>query len=323
VVEYTDFVISVDLPGDTLQTQNWFPPPAGLKGLVLSTKNFYAGYVGSKLYLSEQYIAYAWPTDYAIDFTGTILHVTRYGDTLCVFTDREIALIVGNTPLEVRKIKVEGFELLTSMFSTTEMDGLLYFSTPIGIAAVSGTNVAVVSDDIIAERWWRDNINVAETRMVSFDNTLYVLQQPDGQVYRMGLQSDRGGFVRLSDANVRDLYTSSSYLGVAFLLSTPEGDAYIFDTGSAGDRLVKWRGRTEVADIPMAVISVRVLATNFPIQFRVYNEDGQQLDITVASDKIRKLPVMKRGREWSFEVEALAGASNIVSLEVGTSGRVR
>jgi len=322
-IVYEDFTLSVDLDGDTLQTLNWAPPPDDLKGLTLSTKNFYAGYVGSQLFLSELYIPYAWPTDYAIDFTGNILHIARYGDTICVFTDREIALIVGNTPLELRKIKVEGFELLTSIFSTTEMDGLLYFSTPIGLAAVSGTNVAVVSDDLIAERWWRDNINVTETRIVSFDNTIYVLADEDGQIYRMGLQSDGGGFVRLSDQNVRDLYTSSSYLGVVFLLSDPEGDAYVFDTGEEGDRLVKWRGRTEVADIPMAVISVRILATEYPIQFRAYNEVDAQLDIQINSDKVRKLPVMKRGREWSFEVEALTNPANIVSLEVGTSGRAR
>lgn len=327
VVEYTDFIVSVDLDGDTLQTLNWSPPPADLRGLTLSTKNFYAGYVGSQLYLSELYVPYAWPTDYIIDFTGDISHIARYGDTLAVFTDREIALIVGNTPLEVRKIKVEGFELLTSIFSTTEMDGLLYFCTPIGLAAVSGTNVAVVTDDLVSEKWWRDNINVHEARLVSFDNTLYLLHQPDGQVYRMGLQQDGGGFIRLSDQNVRDLYTSSSYLGVIFLLSEPEGDAYIFDVGANGDRFIKWRGRFEVADIPMAVISVRVLATNYPVQFRVYNELGLQLELPINSDKIRKLPVMKRGREWSFEVEVLDEdgnlPANIVTLEVGTSGRVR
>jgi hypothetical protein len=322
-LEYVDFIISVDLPGDTLQTTNWTSPPAGLKGLILSTKNFYAGYVGSKLYLSEPFVPYAWPTDYAIDFTGTILHLTRYGDTLCVFTDREIALIVGNTPLEVRKIKVEGFEQLTSIYSTAEMDGLLYFCTPIGIAAVSGSNVAVVSDAVVSERWWRDNINVSEMRLVTFDNTIYILQQQDGQVYRMGLQEDGGGFVRLSDANARDLYTSSTFLGVVMLLSSPEGDAYVFDTGSAGDRLVKWRGRMEIADIPMAVISVRALASAYPLQFRVYNEDGVQLDITLTSGAVRKLPVMRRGREWSFEIEALSGPADVVSLEVGTSGRAR
>ena len=319
VVEYTDFIISVDLDGDTLQTLNWSPPPADIRGLVLSTKNFYAGYAGSKLYLSEPFLAYAWPEDYAIDFTGDIRHIARYGDMLAVFTDREIALIVGNTPLEVRKIKVEGFELLTSIYSTTEMDGVLYFATPIGVAAVSGTNVAVVTDDLVSERWWSTNINVGEVRIVSFDNALYVLQEPDGQLYRVGLQEDGGGFVRLGDPAVRDVYTSSFYLGVVVLKST-EVDAYVFDTGTAGNRTTLWRGRTEVADIPMAVISVRVLAEAYPVTLRVYNEIEETLNIPINNDKVRKLPVMRRGREWSFEIE---GDTNIVSLEAGTSGRVR
>jgi hypothetical protein len=326
IVYYTDLLLSVDLPGDTLQSTNWEAPPDDLKGLVLSTKNFYAGYVGSKLYLSEPFLAYAWPGDYAIDFTGDIRHISRYGDMLAVFTDREIALIVGNTPLEVRKVKCEGYEQLTSIYSTAEVDGVLYFATPTGIAAISGTNVAMATDEIVAERWWRDNIDVAEVRVAAFDNTIYLLSNLSGaqQLYRMGLRGDGGGFIRLGDLDVRDICTSSFFQGVA-VLKTTEEDEYIFNTGAQGERTVIWRGRTEMADVPMAVISVRVLADDYttPIKFRVYDEDGVNAlpePFELSSDKVRKLPVMRRGREWSFEVEA---PTNIVSIEVGTSGRVR
>jgi hypothetical protein len=72
----------------------------------------------------------------------------------------------------------------------------------------------------------------------------------------------------------------------------------------------------------MAVISVRVLAEAYPVTFRAYEGDDSVplLELTLSSDSVRKLPVMRRGREWSFEIE---GSSNIVSLEIGTSGRVR
>jgi hypothetical protein len=318
---YTDYTLSVDLPGDTLQTVNWYPPPADLKGLILSTKGFYAGYVGSQLFLSEPHIAYAWPTDYAIDFTGDIQHIARYGDTLAVFTDREIALIVGNAPLEVRKIKVEGFELLTSMFSTAEMDGLLYFASPTGIAAISGSNVAVITDDVISERYWRDNMNTPDIEVKAFDNALYLLAEPLGQAYRIGLQEDGGGFIKLSDANIKSVVTSATYQGVIMLPST-ETDPYVFNEGSDVNRTVTWRGRVEVADIPMSPISVRVLAEEYPVTFRVFEGDAgvESLEIQLTRDNVRKIPILRRWREWSFEVEA---TGNVISLEVGTSGRAR
>jgi hypothetical protein len=319
-VVYTDLLLSVDLPGDTLQTTDWAPPPSTLRGLVLSTKGFYAGYVGSELYLSEPFLAYAWPTDYKIDFTGDISHIARYGDMLAVFTDREIALIVGNTPLEVRKIKVEGFELLTSIYSTSELDGLLYFATPTGMGVLSGTNAAIVTDEVVAERWWRDNIDASECAVATFDNVIYLLAQPGGQLYRMGLREDGGGFVRLSDSPIRDLHASSFFRGVV-MLPTAETGYYIFNVGADVARTAVWRSRVEVADIPMAVISVRVLAEEYPVIFRVY--EGEEaiaaLEITLQNDRVRKLPVMRRGREWSFEVE---GDTNIVSLEVGSQSPV-
>ena len=129
---------------------------------------------------------------------------------------------------------------------------------------------------------------------------------------------------QVGDADVRDIYTSSTFLGVVVLKST-ESDEYLFDVGTTGNRTVIWRGRVEIAEIPMAPISVRVLAEDYtvPVIFRIYEGDSPApaaLEVTLSSDKIRKLPVIRRGREWSFEIEAPA---NIISLEVGTSGRVR
>ena len=142
-----------------------------------------------------------------------------------------------------------------------------------------------------------------------------------GKAYRIGMKSDGGGFVGLSDFPIRDLYTSSFYRGVVFL-PTSEEDYYVFNRGADAPRTVRWRSRVEVADVPMAVISVRVLADVYPVIFRIYEGDATTpvLELDLTSDKVRKLPVLRRGREWSFEVEALG---TVATLEVGTSGRVR
>jgi hypothetical protein len=315
-IQYEDEKMAVDLPGDTLPSLNWVPPPSDLKGLVLSTKGFYAGFSGSQLFLSELHLAYAWPDKYKIDFTGQILHIALYGDELAVFTDREIALITGNTPLEVRKVKVEGFELLTSIYSTVEVDRMLYFACPTGIAALSGPSVSVVSDPVISERYWRDNVDSAEVRIDSFDQALYLFSKD--QAFRLGLGEGGGGFIKLSDSPLRDLYTSSTYQGVA-MLPTSGTNYYLFNEGSAGNRTAKWMSRLEVADVPMAPLSIRILANGYPITFRIYDTVELAQTLTISNDSVRKLPVLRRGREWAFEIES---AYNMVSLEVGTSGRV-
>lgn len=331
---YLDLKLSVDLPGDTLQSRKWETPDPNLKGLVLSTKGFYAAYLGNLLYLSVPRLAYAWPKDYAIEFTGDVKHIARYGDSLAVFTDREIALIVGNSPLEVRKVKVEGFENLSSIYSTSEMDGLLYFATATGLAAIAGANVAMVSDALVSEAFWRDTMDSANVQVEAFDSAVYVLSGVEGQLFRLGLQKEGGGFVELSDANILDIHASSFYEGVMLLPETGEGtpapaaaDArrfYVFNVNSTtmDERKVTWRSRVEVAGIPMSPISVRVLADKYPadLRFRMYNGDDPAyvLEITPTDDRVRKMPVLRREREWSFEIE---GTANMLSIEVGTSGR--
>lgn len=327
-INYSDNLLSIDLAGDTLVSTNWQPPPAGLKGLVLSPKSFYAGYVGNTVYLSEPNLGYAWPPDYAIDFVGEVRHLAIYGDTIAVFTDLEVALIVGNTPLTVRKIKLEGFELITSIFSTTELDGVLYFSTPTGIGAVSGSQVSMVSANIFSERYWRDTVDLANVRMVGFDNSLYILSDVAGTFYRLDLDPNGSQLVELTNGegagdygDIRDICFSQVYNGIV-VLPDSETNQYVFNQGSDVDRTVVWRSRVAVFETPVALISVRVLADEYPVTFRVYVGDDPtaKATVTLNSDHVRKMPVLRREREWSYEVEA---DTRIVSVEVGTSGRVR
>jgi hypothetical protein len=210
---------------------------------------------------------------------------------------------------------VEGFELLTSIYSTVEVDRMLYFACPAGIAALSGPSASVVSDPVISERYWRDNVNADEVRIDSFDQALYLFSKD--QAFRLGLGEGGGGFIKLSDSPLRDLYTSSTYQGVV-MLPTSGTNYYLFNEGSAGNRSAKWASRVEVADIPMAPLSVRVLAEGYPVTLRIHDAIAVRQTITLSGDKVRKLPVLRRGREWVFEIES---AYNIVSLEVGTSGR--
>lgn len=318
--DYKDITHSIDLDGDTLATSTYDPPPADLNGLVLSTKGFYAGYSGSRLYLSEPHLAYAWPEGYIIDFTGDILHIALYGDMIAVFTTDEISLVVGHTPMQARKVRVEGFELCTSPLSTVELGDALYFSAPTGIAALGGTSVSLISDQVFSPAYWRDVMKPETIQMVGFENALYMLPDEGTSVYRMALGSGGGGLVELTTPdNTRDLSISRHYPGVIFHDSV--NGPYRFEDGST-PRVMKWRSRIEMADIPMAPISVRVFANAYPVTFRLYKGDvvDPSVVVVLSSDKIRKLPIARREREWSFEVES---ETEILSLEIGTSGRVR
>jgi hypothetical protein len=311
----------VDLPGDTLVSKDWVAPPEDLKGLVLSTKNFFAGYSGNQLFLSEVALPYAWPRKYAIDFLGDIIAIHRYGDHLAVFSTDEIALIVGHSPDTVRKIKVEGFERLQAPRACTEAAGGLFFATDSGIAALSGTTIQLMSSAIFSQTQWRDLVT-SSTVFESDGDFLYVLFDRAGRLMRFSL-GQSPNIMWLSDS-LLDIVYSEHYSGLASLPDpADEGTVFIYDSGSLDTRSPVWRSKVELSNAPMSPISVRILSSQYPVEFNLYSglESLPALTLNIMDDTVRKLPVVRRSKRWSFEVRPPEGAS-LDLLEIGTNGRI-
>lgn len=83
---------------DTLQTDEYDAPPAGLQGLTAVQNNFLAGFVANEIYFSELNRPHAWPVSYKITIEHNIVGLAAVGSSLFVATDSYPYLVTGNDP---------------------------------------------------------------------------------------------------------------------------------------------------------------------------------------------------------------------------------
>jgi hypothetical protein len=70
-----------------LTTDEYDPPPEGLRGLVVIQNNILAGYVGNTLYFSEPKVPHAWPKEYATVLEYNVIGLSVLNGALVVLTD--------------------------------------------------------------------------------------------------------------------------------------------------------------------------------------------------------------------------------------------
>lgn len=83
---------------DTLETDEYDPPPATMQGLVALQNNFLAGFVANEIYFSELNRPHAWPVKYKVTIEHNIVAMTAVGGALFVATDAYPYIITGSDP---------------------------------------------------------------------------------------------------------------------------------------------------------------------------------------------------------------------------------
>lgn len=94
---FVDTVVGVDL-GERLPSQQWYPPPPNMAGLVSHPNGFLAGFTGNQLYVSEPYQPHAYAPGNVKVFDYAIIALGVYGNTIVVATSGFTYLVSGSNP---------------------------------------------------------------------------------------------------------------------------------------------------------------------------------------------------------------------------------
>lgn len=158
------FLDDYDVGGLTtiLPSLNYEPPPDELRGLVLLPSNIMAGFVGSKVYLSEPGQYHAWPSDYVLTFDYNVVGLAVNAGTLVVLTEGYPYRVDGNTPESMVPNKVDSMYPCLAKRSIVSTGTGVYYATHSGLALYSPARGSErVTKFVLDRETWDDFIDGA------------------------------------------------------------------------------------------------------------------------------------------------------------------
>lgn len=310
VSKYTDTTLDSGL-AETLESDNYFPPPADLAGIVMHPKGFVAGFSDRTVYCSETNLPHAFPlgTQYAVDYDIVGLGVA--GNSIIVMTTGHTYALTGVLPNQLDTFRVSGLYPCVNKRSIADNGITVLYAAADGLVAVSDHVGRLMTKELYRETQWRD---LGPFSMVAevYDG-IYHAWSTSGAI---AIDFDEGGsaLTTLSsevDGVWRDLETDSLYF-----LEDDKIYQYWGDTDNRKE--ATWRSREFTTGRPVHFGVGRVVATEYPVTFRLYKADTKVAEVTVDSDEAFRLPSV--GRDNYHAVE-LAFSGDVDRVNLGQSMR--
>lgn len=312
-ISYVDQVKQAEL-GEVLPSENWLPPPTGMKGLKMMANGVAIGFLGNTVFMSEPNLPHAWPHQYTVDYE--IVGLGTFGQTVVVLTKGYPYLMQGVDPAAMSTSRLPLPQSCSSKRSIVDTgDGTLYAS-PDGLVSIGSGGIQVISQGTLSRDQWQaykpDTINayLYNSRWHGF-----CTDSSGTRVLLIFDFSGQGATMTVSNIN-QSAAVSAGYYDAAtdILYLAQSGGIQRHDTGAALTYL--WRSKTYRMPQQMNFSVAQVRAKAYPVTMRVYADGVLKHTQTVASANHFRLPAGFKGLDWHFELE---GTSEITEVFLATS----
>lgn len=270
---------------DTLQTDEYDPPPTNLTGLVALQNDFLAGFVANEIYFSELGRPHAWPESYKVTLEHNAVALAAVGGALFVATDAFPYVISGSDPaagLSIQRIDLN--YPCTNAKSLVVMEYGVVYATYEGLAVYSPFGTQLLTKYNFDDDTWGQSLDpktvVGEFFgskyigshssggftfevnkntggiFTTFNGTVgYLLKQDGGKVLQ---QNDYG--ILLNLASYVD-FTASYFDSVNYkLYFARESDVYQFDNLEQPPTTMYWKSKVFKTKDMINLGAARVIA---------------------------------------------------------------
>lgn len=308
---YTDSLDGEDLI-EVLPSTDWYPPPAGLRGLRLMANGVMVGFRGNEVCFSEPYLPHAWPARYRLTVDYPIVALGSYDTTIVVATEGRPFIITGSHPDGMAQRELDLIEPCVSMRSMVSMGHGVVYASRNGLVYVGNGGARLVTPAIVTRQEWASfqpaTIRACEYRQqyVAFFGT----SESDGGGFFIDPLSADAGMVTLS-AKARAVHRDPLNEDL-YLLDWAKNIAK-FEAGAANLTAV-WRSRVIELPAPASFTAGRVETVSpATTEIRVYADGALHSTTIVTDDKPFRLPRSGRARRWEIEVRT-TGTIRSVSI---------
>lgn len=243
----------------TLESDEYDPPPADLKGLTTIQNNVLVGFVGNTLYFSEPALLHAWPNRYATPVSDDIVALAATSGSLLVLTKSYPFIVTVNDPANgISVARVDTLLPCLSARSVVTMEYGIVWSTNDGLAVYSPTvGATLVTKVLYNNDTWRVDVD-PNTVVASFYGETYFASHSAGSFVFEQDAKVGGFFVDTSPVFTAAWYDTHN--GVLYYAAEELGDVYQWNNLAQPNDTMTWKSKVIVTKNMINLGAARVIA---------------------------------------------------------------
>lgn len=235
--QYNDSIAdTVVAKNEVLQTTEWDPPPAGMKGIISLPNGVLAGFIGNQVCMSYPNAPHAWPVPYRKVTDYPIVSIGHYGTTIVVGTEGTTYLIQGSNPALASMTDLPQRQPCVSKRGMTRMAGGVAYPSPDGMFVVGPRGSQLITRDIFSRVNWQA-LKPATMHSYTHDERMFVF-------YDTGLVNgvrQGSGFV-LESINDKISASNLMFYASAGHVDPTDGALYFVIWDGAAHEIYQWEG---------------------------------------------------------------------------------
>jgi hypothetical protein len=152
---FNDNVLGEQL-NEPLTSLNFYPPDAGLQGLMSLPNGILAAWKDNELHFSEAYKPWAWPPEYVKTLPNAIVGGIIYGAGALITTRAQPYLVSGVSPDSMTASKINVDQAGVSKRSIAVVDGAVVYASNDGLVVITGGTASLAqSQRFFTRDVWR------------------------------------------------------------------------------------------------------------------------------------------------------------------------
>jgi hypothetical protein len=243
---------------NALATDDYDPPPAGLRGLIEYNNNILVGFAGNELYFSEPGQYHAWPRAYKKEIPYNIVGLAVFSGYLLVATESYPYLVAGSDPVVLNLTRVDARYPCLNKRSIANMGFGVMYATHDGLALYSTTTGPQLATRLLynSDTW---NADLDPTTLIgtAYKDTYLAWHSTGGISFE---RDDRvGGFfvdlvtVEQPEATWYDPLTNRLYYATG-----TNGDVYLWDDLTQPAQPFEWKSKIITTPNPINIGAAQV-----------------------------------------------------------------
>jgi len=253
-----DFAVASLL--NSLNTDDYEPPPAGLDGLVVYNNNVLVGFVGNELYFSEPGEFHAWPRRYKITIPYGIVGLSAASGYLFVATESYPYLVAGGDPAVLNTTRIDALYPCLNKRSMVNMGFGVVYATHDGLVLYSTTSgPQLLTKAVYNSDTWNADLDPTTLVAAAYKDSYLAWHDAGGISFERDQQAG-GFFVDLTTSVAPTATWYDAETNAMYFTHGTAGSVYQWDDPAQSSQTFRWKSKVLTTPAPINMGAAQVLA---------------------------------------------------------------